>query len=130
MQYRPEHTDLLEAIQEFLLKDILPFVKEKDMLAYKTLVSWNMLGVVARELKNARPLLEEDARALARIVGTEVNPPALADNELYQSAQRLAKAAAQKLRATKALPGSTEWSAVKEIVKHNLQIANPRFGAE
>ncbi|MBS0617712.1 MAG: hypothetical protein JSR44_05950 [Spirochaetes bacterium] len=130
MQYRPEHTDLLEAIQEFLLKDILPFVKEEDMLAYKTLVSWNMLGVVARELKNARPLLEEDTRALARIVGTEVNPTGLGDRELWQSAQRLSKTAAQKLRASKALPGSAEWAAVKEIVKHNLQIANPRFGAE
>ena len=46
MQDRPDSTILLEAIQDFLMKDIMPFVKESDILCYKTLVSWNMLGVI------------------------------------------------------------------------------------
>ena len=51
MQYKPENQDLLEAIAEFLRKDILTLVKDNDELAYKTLVSWNMLNVVIRDLE-------------------------------------------------------------------------------
>jgi len=51
MQYKPENQDLIEAIAEFLRKDILTLVKDNDELAYKTLVSWNMLNVVMRDLE-------------------------------------------------------------------------------
>jgi len=51
MQYKPENQDLIEAIAEFLRKDILTLVKDNDELAYKTLVSWNMLNVVIRDLE-------------------------------------------------------------------------------
>lgn len=130
MQYRPEHTDLLEAIQEFLIKEVLPFVKEEDMLAYKTLVSWNMLGVVGRELKGGRPLLEEDARLLASLTGQNADFKGMGDRELLKQTHELARAAAQKIRAQKSQPGSAEWKAVKEVLKHNLQVSNPRYGAE
>lgn len=130
MQYRPEHTDLLEAIQEFLIKEVLPFVKEEDALAYKTLVSWNMLGVVARELKNGRPLLEQDAALLASIAGTPVDIPALGDRDLLKTAHEISRSAAQKIRDKKISLGSDEWAKTKELLKHNLQISNPRYGAE
>jgi hypothetical protein len=130
MQYRPEHTDLLEAIQEFLIKEVLPFVKEQDALAYKTLVSWNMLGVVARELKNGRPLLEEDVKILAQIGGEQADVKNLGDTDLLKQAHTLARSAAQKIRAQKSLPGSAEWHQVKELLKHNLQIVNPRYGVD
>lgn len=130
MQYRPEHTDLIDAIQEFLIKEVLPFVKDEDALAYKTLVSWNMLGVVSRELKNGRPLLVEDAILLAGIAGEKVSPAELGDRDLLRRAHELSRAAATKIRAQKSLPGSPEWQKVKEMLKHNLQIANPRYGVE
>jgi hypothetical protein len=130
MQYRPEHTDLIDAIQEFLIKEVLPFVKEQDALAYKTLVSWNMLGVVSRELKNGRPLLEEDARLLANLTGDKIDPQALGDRELWQQTQALAKKTARAIREKKAMPGSGEWNAVREVLKHNLQISNPRYGTD
>jgi hypothetical protein len=129
MQYRPEHTDLIDAIQEFLLKEILPFVKDNDALAYKTLVSWNMLGVVSRELKNGRPLLEQDVRLLADLSGENADT-ALPDRALWQAAQRLTKQAAHNIRESKAMPGGKEWQAVKQLLKHNLQISNPRYGVE
>lgn len=127
MQYRPEHSDLIDAIQEFLLKEILPFVKDNDALAYKTLVSWNMLGVVSRELKNGRPLLDLDVQLLAQLGGVTANT-ALPDRGLRQSAQDLARRVARKIRQEKILPGGSEWQAVKELLKHNLQVANPRYG--
>lgn len=130
MQYRPEHTDLLEAIQEFLIKEVLPFVKEEDALAYKTLISWNMLGVVGRELKNSRPLLEQDAVLLGDIVGEKVDVKSIGDRDLLKKAHELSYAAAKKIRTHKLSSGSGEWTKVKELLKHNLQIVNPRFGAE
>ncbi len=130
MQYRPEHTDLIDAIQEFLIKEVLPFVKEQDALAYKTLVSWNMLGVVSRELRNGRPLLEEGAVSLATLVGETVDVHALGDRELWQRAQALAKSAAQSIRRKKCMPDSSEWPVIKELLKHNLQISNPRYSTD
>ena len=51
MQDRPDANTLLEAIQDLIIKEILPAIKDNDGLSYKTLVSWNMLGVIGRELK-------------------------------------------------------------------------------
>lgn len=130
MQYRPEHTDLLDAIQDFLIKEVLPAVKDNDAVAYKTLVSWNMLGVVSRELKNGRTLLEQDTAALAQMLGEKVNTHEFADRALSQKAQQLSVAAAKSIRRSKASVGSAEWSTVKEILKHNLQISNPRYGTD
>lgn len=130
MQYRPEHTDLIDAIQDFLIKEVLPYVKDQDALAYKTLVSWNMLGVVSRELKNGRTLLERDVQLLAGLSGEKIDAPATGDRKLWQSAQALAKSAARAIRQKKAMPGSNEWTSIKEILKHNLQISNPRYGTD
>ncbi len=52
MQYRPETKDLLSAIQDFLIKDLLPKIESDELLSYKALVSWNMLGVVSREIES------------------------------------------------------------------------------
>lgn len=130
MQYRPEHTDLIDAIQEFLIKEVLPAVKDNDAVAYKTLVSWNMLGVVSRELKNGRALLEQDTELLAKLTGNNINPTQFNDRELWQKAQEFAKEGARQIRQQKAMPGGAEWNTVKEVLKHNLQIANPRYGVE
>ena len=130
MQYRPEHTDLLDAIQDFLIKEVLPAVKDKDAIAYKTLVSWNMLGVVSRELKGGRTLLEQDTAALANILGKNIDPHEFADRALWQKAQELSRQVANKIREDKVTAGSAEWATVKEILKHNLQISNPRYGTD
>ena len=121
---------LLDAIQDFLIKEVLPAVKDNDAVAYKTLVSWNMLGVVSRELKNGRTLLEQDTAALAQMLGEKVNTHEFADRALSQKAQQLSVAAAKSIRRSKASVGSAEWSTVKEILKHNLQISNPRYGTD
>jgi hypothetical protein len=108
----------------------LPFVKDNEALAYKTLVSWNMLGVVSRELKNGRPLLEQDTALLASIAASPVDILAMGDRDLLKKAHELARAAAHRIRTQKSLPGRDEWQATKEMLKHNLQISNPRYGVE
>jgi hypothetical protein len=130
MQYRPEHTDLLDTIQDFLIKEVLPAVKDHEAIAYKTLVSWNMLGVVSRELKGGRALLEQDAAALARMLGENINPHEFTDRALWQEAQELSAKAGRSIRASKASFGSEEWRVVKDILKHNLQISNPRYSTD
>jgi len=130
MQYRPQNNDLIDAIQEFLLKEVLPFVKDNDALAYKTLVSWNMLGVVSRELKNGRTLLEADAALLAELLGEKAEVQVTGDRELWQQTQARAKRVAQKIRAEKTMPGTREWELIKQVLKDNLQVANPRYGVE
>jgi hypothetical protein len=130
MQYRPQNNDLIDAIQEFLLKEVLPFVKDNDALAYKTLVSWNMLGVVSRELKNGRTLLEADAALLAELLGEKAEVQVTGDRELWQQTQARAKSVAQKIRAEKTMPGTREWELIKQVLKDNLQVANPRYGVE
>jgi len=128
MQYRPEHTDLLEAIQDFLIKEILPFVKHEDVLAYKTLVSWNMLGVVGRELKNGRPLLEKSVALLADVCDSKLEMSDLPDHALLQKAHQLSREAARKIRAQHSQAGGDDWNKIKEVLKYNLEIENPRFG--
>lgn len=130
MQYRPEHTDLIDAIQEFLIKEVLPHVKDNDMVAYKTLVSWNMLGVVSRELKAGRPLLEQDAIRLAKLCGETIDPARMNDRQLGARAHDLRRIVAKLIRAEKSTPASEAWNSVKDMLKHNLQISNPRYGVD
>jgi hypothetical protein len=128
MQYRPDAPSLLEAIADFLMKDVLPAVKEHDALAYKTLVSWNMLGVVSRELKSAEPLLNDEiARLLSHFKETRALPGSI--GEKMELARELNGRLAEEIRSR-----SGDNAAQKELVKkalvENLSISNPRFGTE
>lgn len=130
MQDRPEASALLDAIAEFLLKDILPAVRENDALAYKTLVSWNMLGVVSREIRDAEPLLNAEIERLSRFLKKEIIPGSTAREKMSQAAS-LNAAFAEKIRAEKILPENKEVTAlVKAALTEKLQIANPRFGTD
>ncbi|HNL70179.1 MAG TPA: DUF6285 domain-containing protein [Leptospiraceae bacterium] len=128
MQYRPDAPSLLEAIADFLMKDVLPAVKEHDALAYKTLVSWNMLGVVSRELKSAEPLLNDEiARLLSHFKETRALPESI--GEKLELSRELNGRLAEEIRSR-----SGNNAAQKELVKkalvENLSISNPRFGTE
>ncbi|EMY24304.1 hypothetical protein LEP1GSC115_2788 [Leptospira interrogans serovar Australis str. 200703203] len=68
MQDKPTSTDLIESIQDFLMKEVLPQFKDRDLLSYKTLVSWNMLGVVSREIRSGEELLDRELDRLAKLL--------------------------------------------------------------
>lgn len=110
MQDRPEASALLDAIADFLLKEVLPAVRESDALAYKTLVSWNMLGVVSRELKDAEPLLNAEIERLGRYLQKEV-PLAATSREKMVLAAALNGELAAKIRSI--LPFISFWSCWK-----------------
>jgi hypothetical protein len=134
MQDRPEAPDLLDAIADLLIKEILPLVQEHgdDALAYKTLVSWNMLGVVARELKNAENLLNDEIARLAGLMDRQANQQL---QQSYQAKLNLVREWNQELsrriRDEKIGPENRElWEHAKQTLKEKLAVANPRFSQE
>ena len=127
MQDKPEAPDLLDAIADFLMKEVLPRVKEDDGLAFKTLVSWNMLGVVGRELRDGDPLLEEELTGLMELLG-ENDPIPDRYSEKLALARRLNTKLAEKISDEKIGPDNREiWEHVKKSVRDKLAISNPRF---
>jgi len=130
MQDRPEASALLDAIADFLMKEILPAVKNSDALAYKTLVSWNMLGVVSREIKDAEGLLNSELERLAKYLGEPNALPPTAKQKAALAAELNARLA-EKIRTQKLTPADSEvLSLVKQGLLEKLQIANPRFGTD
>ncbi|HNI89886.1 MAG TPA: hypothetical protein PKX55_17165, partial [Leptospiraceae bacterium] len=68
MQDRPDANALLEAIQDLLIKEVMPAIKDNDGLSYKTLVSWNMLGVIGRELKYGEIYLDNEISRISNFL--------------------------------------------------------------
>ncbi len=81
MQDKPTSTDLIESIQDFLMKEVLPQFKDRDLLSYKTLVSWNMLGVVSREIRSGEELLDRELDRLAKLLNKDFSLPSTLDEK-------------------------------------------------
>lgn len=134
MQYRPDAKDLILAIQEFLLKDLIPKLEGEDLLSYKTLVSWNMLGVLSRELEKETDFNSKEWKNLSELPCGEGLPRDINDFERLPSKMRreFLKEAyfnmAKELRKSKnSNTDSKEWQILKEQLQDNLAISNPRF---
>ncbi|TGK00298.1 hypothetical protein EHQ53_09655 [Leptospira langatensis] len=130
MQDKPSATELLEAIQDFLMKEVLPEFKEKDLLAYKTLVSWNMLGVISREIRSGEELLDKELVRAASLLKKKQDFP-----KTWNEKKALASAWNKELRdiirkEKKSLEDADYWKHVKESVIEKVEIVNPRFTTE
>ncbi|MBF3376808.1 DUF6285 domain-containing protein [Leptospira borgpetersenii] len=130
MQDKPTSTDLLEAIQDFLMKEVLPQFKDKELLSYKTLVSWNMLGVVSREIRSGEELLDKELGRLVELLNKNlVIPPTL--DEKKNLAHVWNVELRDKIRREKlSSENSRYWNHVKETVKEKVEVINPRFITE
>ena len=157
MQDKPTSIDLLDAIQDFLMKEVMPTVKEKDLLSFKTLVSWNMLGVIIREIKLEEPMLEKEFNSLMSLLGKEAellfsqNKIEIENNldqnqkfdntksyysifvklNLNEKKEIILKAnemLAQIIRDKKILPSQEEYfDHIMATLKDKLAISNPRY---
>lgn len=129
MQDRPDINSLLEAVQDFLIKEVMPAVKDSDSLSYKTLVSWNMLGVIGREVKLGEKSSFTELERLKRILSQEdVNISSLSHSERLILAGRLNQMLSEKIRKEKISIENREiWNAVKQGLSEKLEIANPKF---
>ncbi|MBL0953897.1 MULTISPECIES: hypothetical protein [Leptospira] len=147
MQYRPDTKELLSAIQDFMMKELLPKLEGDDLLSYKTLVSWNMLGVIAREIDNSEytNLWSEILNQKLRISDLESKYDLesfqkLSKKEKYQVLYHWNQSLAQTIRnqsnQTNSKTNSSKidtspkgkvWNLVKLQLKENLSVSNPRF---
>ncbi|EKR63571.1 MULTISPECIES: DUF6285 domain-containing protein [Leptospira] len=130
MQDKPTSADLLEAIQDFLMKEILPQFKDKEFLSYKTLVSWNMLGVVSREIRSGEELLDKELGRLVGILNKNLaNPSTLNEKKALAHAWNIELR--DKIRKEKLSSENLQyWNHVKETVKEKVEVINPRFTSE
>ncbi|ALO27502.1 MULTISPECIES: DUF6285 domain-containing protein [Leptospira] len=130
MQDKPTSTDLLEAIQDFLMKEVLPQFKDKELLSYKTLVSWNMLGVVSREIRSGEELLDKELGRLVELLNKNlVIPPTLDKKKNLAHVWNVELR--DKIRREKlSSENSRYWNHVKETVKEKVEVINPRFITE
>ncbi|PJZ55588.1 DUF6285 domain-containing protein [Leptospira barantonii] len=130
MQDKPTSTDLLEAIQDFLMKEVLPQFKDKDLLSYKTLVSWNMLGVVSREIRSGEELLDQELARLVRLLKKNSSLP-ITLNEKKNLAHSWNVELRDKIRKEKlSIEDAEYWNHVKETVREKVEVTNPRFSTE
>jgi hypothetical protein len=128
MQDRPNIPILLEAISDFLLKEVLPLTKENEALAYKTLVSWNMLGVISRELKNNESFLNAELERLAKFLEKKDLPTASSSFQKMEIIKSLTLELSDTIRENKICdPKTPEWEIVKQTLREKLEIANPKF---
>lgn len=130
MQDKPRAPDLLEAVADFLMKEVMPAVKGSDALTYKTLVSWNMLGVISREFREGESLAREEYARLGPLVSEQRSAP---DNypELLQRLEEMNTLLAARIRSEKLTDKDEEiWQSVKETLRAKLRISNPRFGTD
>jgi len=137
MQYRPEAKELLSTIQDLLIKEILPKIEGDELLSYKTLVSWNMLGVLIRESEKEDEQNLEEFQSFLQLKSAiqEKN----LTSEQFRSLPRKEKLIllrnwnallAKHLRETKnSEVGSDVWNQIKLGLKNNLAVSNPRFNA-
>ncbi|MBI38973.1 MAG: hypothetical protein CMF59_05200 [Leptospiraceae bacterium] len=131
MQDRPDAADLLEAVGDFLKKDVLPAVRNDDLLSYKTLVSWNMLGILAREVKLGGKSLAVDIEELAALLNQRRPEPSPDYPVALGQARTMKRELAEKIHESKASsPESPYWQYARESLKRTLEISNPRFSLE
>ncbi|TGK15564.1 hypothetical protein EHO61_14485 [Leptospira fluminis] len=131
MQDKPTSTELLEAIQDFLMKEVLPEFRDRDLLSYKTLVSWNMLGVISREIRSGEELLEKEIVRLAKLLKKEIRTPLSTLNEKKVLAASWNMELRDRIRKEKrSVEDRDFWEHVKESVKEKVEITNPRFTTE
>jgi hypothetical protein len=129
MQDRPDAGILLDAIQDFLIKEVMPFVKENDALSYKTLVSWNMLGVVSRELKYGEHKLNEEIVRLSSYLKENIS---IKSDTSYQQKMEICRELNQQfsnqIKEQKLSLQNTEaWNLAKKSLEEKIEISNPRF---
>lgn len=128
MQDKPNLDELLEAVSEFLMKEIFPLVKDNEELSYKTLVSWNTLQILAREWKLAEELMNEDISRLANYLQKENSSQQITFLQKKQVWKNLNQEFSKIIREKKiSEPTSKEWKLVKQSLEAKLQISNPKF---
>lgn len=109
---RPRAPDLLEALGEFLERELLPTL-EDPRLRFQTLVALNALAIAQRELALGASLEAEDREALTALLGKE------------GEVQDLLRELAHRIRQGEPPPGTQVF--LKAHVARKLRVASPGY---
>jgi hypothetical protein len=77
MREQPTAPELIEAVREFITRDLAPTLTGR--LAFHARVAANVLGIVGRELTQGPAADRADAARLAALLGIEGEPAALTE---------------------------------------------------
>lgn len=114
MQDRPTAAELLDALREFLERDVMPILEGR--VQFHTRVAVNVLGILEREL-TLGPALDDDERAALRALLGHAGDLRDLNVEL-----------AQRIRAGEFDDRHAELLGVlRETARAKLEIANPKY---
>jgi hypothetical protein len=114
VQDRPSASELVDAVREFLERDVMPAVEGR--VAFHTRVAVNALGMVVRELDGATELERAERARAAALLGHDGHTRDL-EREL-----------AERIRAgTLTFENPQVVAHVSATVRDKLRIANPSY---
>ncbi len=114
MQDRPTASELVEAIREFLERDVMQSVEGR--VRFHTRVAVNALGILERELRLGPELDVADRARLSELLGHDDDIPTLT----AELARRIRDGSLDDRRAEVI-------AAVQESVRAKLLVANPGY---
>jgi hypothetical protein len=127
MQDRPTSVELLEAAADFVESELVPAIQGARQ--FQARVVANVMRVVAREIKLEDPLVRNEVKALAQLLGYDT-PHLHSLDELRAAAISMGDELAAKIRVGEADDGDMRQNvlaAVRQSVEDKLRIANPRY---
>jgi hypothetical protein len=113
-QDRPHVSELLDAVREFLERDVVPATEGR--LSFHARVAGNVLAIVGRELQHGPDLDEAEAVRLRVLLGHDGDLPVL--NE--ELSRRIRDGSLDDRRPDVV-------AHVRETVRAKLLVANPRY---
>jgi hypothetical protein len=127
MQDRPTSVELLEAAADFVESELVPAIQGARQ--FQARVVANVMRIVAREIQLEDPLVRNEVKALALLLGRD-KPHLHSLDDLRKSAASMGEELTAKIRAGDADDG--DWrgevlAVVRQSVEDKLRIANPRY---
>ena len=125
-QDRPDATEVLDALAEFLLSDVREWAPRERR--FQVLVAANLCAILGRELRAGSEPLREDLALLRELLGAK--PPAgeLTDAELRDAVRAAEAELARRLRAGELDEGLDRAVArLAEHVRRKLDVARPGY---
>jgi hypothetical protein len=113
-QDRPAASELLDAVREFLERDVVP--NTEGRVAFHARVAANVVGIVSREIDQAPALDAAEHERLGGLLGHDADLDGLND----ELARRIRDGSLDDRRADIV-------AHVRETVRAKLLVANPRY---
>jgi hypothetical protein len=118
MADRPDATELVEAVREFIEAEVLPVVSD-PRLKFRVLVAVNALTIAQRDLQMGEELLSEEVALLEKLGGSR------ASGTPRERSAALTRELARRIRRGDVPPGAIE--TLRRIAELKLRAASPRY---